>query len=177
MGKSKVPIFYSSSFYVFIYALVCSVAMLMQLFAIFITTKNFGIFETNAVLQFLRAVINPKTKLPIETLNSLWVAISAIYIGADRAVFAWKTANLGEGKMDVGDPSKARKIILYSGLMMLQGFVFNALDGEFDFGLEQLASAFGTSTMLYIAGMKSIKLTSNSKGSKKDEGGKTDEKN
>lgn len=166
MKEKKTSIFYSTSFYVFIYALVCFITMLLQIIAIFITTKNIGFLDS---VFKLKEIINPLTKLPIETLNSLWVAISAVYIGTDRAVFAWKTANLSQGKMDVGDPSKARKIILYSGILMLEGFLFNAIDSNFDFGLEQLASAFGTSTLLYIAGMKSIRLTSNSKGDTSNE--------
>lgn len=172
----KTPLFYKTSFYVSIYALVCAITMLLQIIAIFVTTKNFGNFNNFFLVRFLKIIVNPKTALPIETLNSLWVAISAVYIGTDRATFAWKTANLAQGKMDVGDPSKARKIIFCSGLLMLEGFVFNTIDGDFDFGLEQLASAFGTSTLLYIAGMKTIRLTSNSNGEVKKEEEK-DEKN
>ena len=169
MRKIKTPFFYKTSFYVSIYALTCAITMLLQIIAIFITTKDFGILNNFFLLKFLKIIVNPKTALPIETLNSLWVAISAVYIGTDRAAFAWKTANLAQGKMDVGDPSKARRIIFYSGLLMLEGFLFNAVDGDFDFGLEQLASAFGTSTLLYIAGMKSIRLTSNTDGEVKQE--------
>ena len=169
----KTPFFYKTSFYLSLYAIICAITMFLQMVAMFVTTKD---IEANLITDFLKSIINPKTTLPIETLNSLWVAISAVYIGTDRAVFAWKTANLEQGKMDVGDPSKARRIILYSGLLMLEGFLFNAIDGEFNFGLEQLASAFGTSTLLYIAGMKSIRLTSNSKGEVKKEEAENEKK-
>jgi hypothetical protein len=101
---------------------------------------------------------NLNLQMPVSAMAYIWVGISSAYVGIDRVAYAVKSSTLEYGKTDVGSPQTLRKVILISGLLLLQGIIFNSVV-DYDFDLPELASAFGTTVLLYIAGQKAVKIT------------------
>lgn len=142
MKTDKKPLYYKTSFFPTLYAGIMFLAMTVQ----FILKKfNFDF-------------INANLEIPMEMLSYCWVAISAAYVGVDRASYAIKTSQLEAGAMDCGDPATNRRVILLSGLLLATGFIFNIFV-DADFQLPSLTTSFGSSITLYCAGQKAVKCT------------------
>lgn len=148
---NKTPIWYKTSFIVVFYALVTSILMVIQL-ALHLCLK----FNWSTTNPIFRDFINGNLELPMQTISWFWMAISAAYIGVDRAAYAIKTANTKIGQADMGDPATIRHIIFISGLLALEALICNGLV-EADFQLDAFFTAFGTSCTFYVAGQKAIK--------------------
>lgn len=133
------------------YAVITSLAMLLQL-ALGLCLK-FDWKTTNIVFADF---INGNLVLPMEQVSWFWTAISAAYIGVDRVSYFVKSANEPAGQTDVGDPATLRRIILISGLLLLEAVVCNGFV-DADFQLSAFFTAFGTSVLLYVGGQKAIK--------------------
>lgn len=148
---NKTPIWYKTSFIVVFYAVVTSILMVIQL-ALHLCPK----FNWSTTNPIFRDFINGNLELPMQTISWFWMAISAAYIGVDRAAYAIKTANTKIGQADMGDPATIRHIIFISGLLALEALICNGLV-EADFQLDAFFTAFGTSCTFYVAGQKAIK--------------------
>lgn len=133
------------------YAVITALAMLLQL-ALSLCLK-FDWKTTNIVFADF---INGNLVLPMEQVSWFWTAISAAYIGVDRVSYFVKTASEPAGQTDVGDPATLRRIILISGLLLLEAVVCNGF-ADADFQLSAFFTAFGTSVLLYVGGQKAIK--------------------
>ena len=151
----KEKFWWKTSFMVFLYAAVLITMMFLQ-DIIYVLGNYSEILEKVKVDGFLFNILNGQVGLPISSLSFLWVTICAAYIGVDRAAYAIKSSKMISGETDFGDPATIRKIILVSGLVLLFGCVSNCFV-DYDFELNSLASAFGSSILLYIAGQKAIK--------------------
>lgn len=153
MKKQK--FWWKTSFMVFIYALVLLSMMFLQDIIYIIGNYSEALEHLNSE-SFLFKILNGQVALPISALSFIWVGVCAAYIGVDRAAYAIKSSKMVSGETDVGDPATIRKIILISGLVLLFGCISNCFI-DYDFELNSLASAFGSSVLLYIAGQKAIK--------------------
>ena len=150
-SENKTPFWYKTSFMVIAYAVVTAIVMLIQ-FALCLCLK-FN-WQTNNIV--FADFINGNLVLPMQTIAWFWMAISAAYIGVDRAAYAIKTANERSGQSDMGDPSTIRRIILISGLLTLEALVCNGF-ADADFELDAFFTAFGSAITLYVTGQKAIK--------------------
>lgn len=150
-SENKTPFWYKTSFMVIAYAVVTAIVMLIQ-FALCLCLK-FN-WQTNNIV--FADFINGNLVLPMQTIAWFWMAISAAYIGVDRAAYAIKTANERSGQSDMGNPSTIRRIILISGLLTLEALVCNGF-ADADFELDAFFTAFGSSITLYVTGQKAIK--------------------
>lgn len=151
----KERFWWKTSFMVFVYAVSLITMMFIQ-DIIYIIGNYSEALQYVKVNGFLFNVLNGQIRLPISSLSHLWVAVCSAYIGVDRAAYAIKSSKMKRGKTDIGDPATLRKIIFVSGLVLLFGCVSNCFV-DYDFELNSLASAFGSSILLYIAGQKAIK--------------------
>ena len=155
MGNTKESIWHKTSTMVMVYAISYAVIMLIQAgLMIFGQAVDTG----KIVPTFITSLLNAKVEMPLEALSIIWVALASAYIGVDRGAYAVKTSTLEYGKQDVGDPRTLRQIILVSGLLFMEGITLSTVCAA-DFQLTQLASAFGTTTVLYVIGQKAIKIT------------------
>lgn len=149
----KKSIFWKTSTWVVIYAIAAFLAMAIQSIICLALKYNFH-YHGVVFADFL----NGNLVMPISNIGWLWCSICAAYCGVDRACFAIKTANLESGKMDVGDPSKIRMVIILAGLLAVFACLANGfVDAEFD--LNAWSSAFGSSVLLYVTGMKACHAT------------------
>lgn len=147
----KKSIFWRTSTWVYIYAMTAFISMSFQA-AIYIAVKYN--LQYNGIM--FGEILNSNLTMPISNIGWLWCSICAVFCGADRASFAIKTAHLESGKMDIGDPSQLRKIIVVAGFLALFACFCNGfVDAEFD--LNAWSSAFGSSVLLYVGGMKACK--------------------
>lgn len=147
----KESIFWKTSTWVTVYALSCLVIMILQ--ALICLCLKFQI-KVDKIL--FADFINGNLVLPISNMGWVWCSICAVYCGADRASYCIKTSKMTSGKLDVGDPASLRRIIILAGLLFIIAIICNgAVDAEFD--LNAWSSAFGSSILLYVGGMKAIK--------------------
>ena len=151
----KEKFYWKTSFMVFLYAATL-IAMMFFQDIIYIIGNYSDVLEHIKANGFLFNILNGQIKLPISSLSFLWVAVCAAYIGVDRAAYAIKSSKMISGETDIGDPATLRRIIFVSGLVLLFGCISNCFV-DHDFELNSLASAFGSSILLYIAGQKAIK--------------------
>lgn len=143
---------WATSSMVIIYALVFFLIMSFQ-FIISVVVKYNIPFHGKAIANFINGNIN----LPMNTLAIIWVALCAAYCGVDRASYLVKSSTECIGSCDVGDPAMLRFIILIAGFLFLAGIIFSGFS-EMDYQLNLLASAWGSSIVLYVAGQKGIKM-------------------
>lgn len=154
--SKKKSIFYKTSALVFIYGFVLILTMLLQSFmniANVLVEKEF----INGDSFLLSLMLSNGSELPLSTMAFLWASIASAYVGTDRAAYAAKSFSLSYGEQDVGDPSTVRFIIAETFLVYLVGVVLNMFTpGEYC--LNELASAFGTTILFYVAGQKAGKI-------------------
>lgn len=147
----KDNIFWRTSTWVVIYSFCCLIIMVLQ--ALICLCLKFNIKVDKIIFADF---INGNLTLPISNMGWIWCSICAVYCGADRASYAIKTSKMTSGKLDVGDPESLRRIIVLAGMLFAVAIICNgAVDAEFD--LNAWSSAFGSSILLYVGGMKAIK--------------------
>lgn len=148
---------WSTSWIVFIYALVVALIMALQaaviIFGKLVEVEIIKLSTTT--LDCISKLINGEMTLPIGSLSTLWIVVVSAYIGMDRAQAFFHSQKLEYLEEDRGDPKKLRKAILVSGLLFLEGVALTTVT-EFDYSLTQFSTAFGCSCALYIAGQKAI---------------------
>lgn len=154
----KESIFWRTSTWVSVYALSCFIAMVLQALICLCIKFNFTV---NSII--LADFINGSLTLPISNMGWIWCSICAVYCGADRASYCIKTSKMVSGKIDVGEPKNLRRIIIHACILFIIAIICNGfVDAEFD--LNAWSSAFGSSILLYVGGMKAIKSVKYSDG-------------
>lgn len=149
----KTKFYYSSRFWIYLYAFVVLTIMSIQF--IFGLLKNDNIYFLNKTINNF---INDNLNLPMETLSWCWTAIVSIYCGSDRIVDIAKTTKLSVGQTSLGDLSKLRKIIMLSLLLFIIAVCFNLFTDK-DYTLSAYASAFGMTIISYAVGNKAVKAS------------------
>jgi len=102
-------------------------------------------------------IFNTSFKIPMELISNFWAAISATYVGLDRAAFAVDAFRNGsnnhaftEEKID-----KLKQIIKLSFFIYVIAASMNTFfDAEF--ALAPLFASFGASILAYVAGNKTV---------------------
>lgn len=150
--KKHTPITFATSFMVIAFAVVLAVSMIVQAVLNYLPSIA-EITHKPWLVKFL----NNDLEMPITELSFLWISIVAAYVGIDRAAYAAKTFTLSYGEQDVGDPQTIRRIILISGLLYLEAVILNSIV-KGDYSLGNLATAFGSTVLLYVAGQKVTKI-------------------
>lgn len=147
----KSPIWYSSRFWVCLYAIV----MVLLISGQFIL----GLLEDNKITFHnitLNKFINGECNLPMEIAAWCWSALISLFCGFDRFVDIKTTMHLSSGQMSMGDLSKLRVIIMESLLLFIYSLICSLLVNK-DFQLTAMFSAFGMSVIIYVAGNKAVK--------------------
>lgn len=150
----KTHIWYSSRFWVLLYALITTLLMGIQFF-LGILQNNSITFHNTSINEFINGDLN----LPITVLSWGWLAIVTLYCGSDRVVDTIKSLKLSVGQMSMGDLSKLRGIILISLLLLILAVFFSFFTDK-DYDLEAWASAFVMSILTLVVGNKSVKIAS-----------------
>lgn len=152
--NEKKPIYYSTSFFPTLFAGIMALLIILQFFLGVIAD---GVLSEEITSKFFIKLVNSNFQLPMQEFAYSWVAISAAYIGVDRASYFVKSTTESKGSAEFGDPSTNRRVILLSGLLFGLALICN-LYVDKDFQLTSLATSFGSSITLYCAGQKSIKI-------------------
>lgn len=152
MGElKKTPFYYSSRFWVLVYAVVLFIILLGQfVLGLIQNTKIELPFKT------LNRLVNGEADLPIEVAAWLWTALVSLFCGFDRFVDIKTTMHLSSGQMSMGDLAKLRFIIVESLFIFLFALV-GTLTTQKDFQLSALLTAFGSSIIIYVSGNKAVK--------------------
>ena len=162
MGKKleKTKIWFKTSFWVYVYAATLVLVMLLQtgISMLQMDEIRYPLLERFGNISFIVNILNGQLQMPVKSLAILWVGVCAAYVGVDRAAYAFKSAHRPTGTIDVGNPEVLRGIIFVSFAILMLGVICNSFV-DFDFELNSLGSAFGSSVALYIAGQKAIKCT------------------
>lgn len=163
----KKHIWYSSNFWVVLYAIILILLIVLQLVLGFLDNNLIPLPE--GLTQF----VNNQVQLPMAVAAWFWVALISAYCGFDRYVNLKETQHLSMGQMSLGNLSRLRFMMVLS----LMVFIFSlassfAVDKNFE--LVQFFSAFGSSVLLYISGNKLIKANK-FKGEDKDKDGIPDD--
>lgn len=135
--KKKQPLVYKTSFMVYFYMIIMIIAMITQFFMAIV-------YESE-----------PHIDLPISAFSYFWIVICAAYIGVDRCFFSIKSTK--DITADIGDPSKLRRLIFLSGLVLLMSVFFSFITGA-NFEVGSFATAFGTNVALYVSGQKVVQV-------------------
>lgn len=156
--KNRTPVYFKTSFWVFAYAIVFLLIMLVQtgIGLLQIEETKAFLLQRFSEVEFIVNILNGNVNMPLKSLSAFWVAICAAYVGVDRTAYALKSARISVGNTDVGDPHTLRYVMVISFIILMAGVISNAFV-DYDFQLENLGAAFGSSVALYIAGQKAIK--------------------
>lgn len=153
---------YSSRFWMTLYAVVVLLLIALQLVLGLLAASKYEFSPT-----FIK-LINGNLELPMEVAAWFWTTIIFICCGYDRYVDIKETQQLPAGELSMGDLKKLRFIIVESLFIFLTALVCSFIVDK-DFQLTALFSAFGSATLIYIAGNKAIKA--NKYKHKKDKDG------
>jgi hypothetical protein len=111
--------------------------------------------EINQYTGLLAGIVNHKFILPMDVITSFWAAISAAYIGVDRAAMTISTINGEYNKLDTGNPEHNRHIIIESFIIYILATILSILF-DTELALTPLVTSFGASVLLYVSGQKAI---------------------
>ena len=120
--KERTPIYYSSRFWVCIYAIVMAIMMSLQLMLGLMQNQEL-VFKSIVLNKF----VNGSLKLPMEAAAWLWTALISLFCGFDRFVDIKTTMHLSSGQMSMGDLAKLRVIMLESLLLFVFALISNFL--------------------------------------------------
>lgn len=139
---------WSTSTIVWLSAFLVAVAMVLQGFA--------SGFENGIIL-------------PHQALAWSFAVIASGYAGTDRIAQFVKTQSLEYGKVELGNPSKLRKLIVITVLLLILGISLTSFFGIPGLALEALATAFGGTGAAYVVGNKSLRAAASKEGTHKAE--------
>ena len=151
MSNKKTPFYYSSRFWVMVYAAVMFVLTTMQLILGIMQSQNLQ-FHLIAFDKF----VNGECNLPMEAASWCWTALISLYCGFDRFVDIKTTLHMSSGQMSLGELGKLRVIILEAFILLVYSVICNFLV-EKDFQLTSMMMAFGMSIIIYVSGSKLVK--------------------
>lgn len=103
----------------------------------------------------LYALANQNFNLPMDVITSFWAAISAAYIGVDRAAMTISTINGEYEKTDYGNPAHNKQVIILSFIIYTLAVVLNLIF-DVELSLIPLATSLGAAVLLYVSGQKAI---------------------
>jgi hypothetical protein len=103
----------------------------------------------------LYALANQNFKLPMDVITSFWAAISAAYIGVDRAAMTISTINGEYEKTDYGNPGHNKQVIVLSFFIYTLAVILNLIF-DVELSLIPLATSLGAAVLLYVSGQKAI---------------------
>lgn len=149
--KERTPIYYSSRFWVCMYAIVMAIMMSLQLMLGLMQNQEL-VFKSIVLNKF----VNGSLELPMEAAAWLWTALISLFCGFDRFVDIKTTMHLSSGQMSMGDLAKLRVIMLESLLLFIFALISNFLVDK-DFQLTAMLTAFGMSVIIYVSGNKMVK--------------------
>lgn len=149
----KKRFYYSSRFWVIVYAVVVFIMMCMQ-FTLGLLDKYDFTFQNKVLNDFVNGNIN----LPMTVMSYGWTALVSLYCCADRIVDIGKTTKLAVGQMSMGDLGKLRGMIVLSLFLLAIAAAFN-FTVEKDFDLAAWASAFAMTVISYVLGNKVVKAS------------------
>lgn len=149
--SKKTPIYYSSRFWITLFAFVTFSIMALQ-FVLDLLPR------TEIQLEGLWKFLNFNLIFPMKEVSWFWAAVISLACGFDRAVDIINTKNLPKGEMDMGDLAKLRFIMLETLVLFLIALGFNVFSNA-DFQLSGFFTAFASSVILYTSGNKLVKAT------------------
>lgn len=145
MSKEKQPVFFKTSFMVYVFAVIIMISLVLEFLLGFLSNYEISRY------------INCQFSLPMNIFSYCWVAVCASYIGVDRCMFSIKATKTED--VDIGEPSKLRTLILVSGLILLEAIIFSIFNDR-NFEVGSFATSFGTNIILYVGGQKMVKCCS-----------------
>jgi hypothetical protein len=110
--------------------------------------------EIAAAVPFL---FNSNFELPMDVLTSFWAAISAAYVGADRAMYALDGLKNGNEihAFDSDKRTQMIQILIISFVIYSVAVLLNVLF-DANFALSPLATSLGASVLCFVVGNKAI---------------------
>lgn len=150
--ENKSHIWYSSRFWVILYAFIAALIMCAQ-FMLGVLQNNQIVFHNKAINEFINGNLN----LPISIMSWGWMAIVTFYAGSDRVVDTVKSLKLSVGQMSMGDLAKLRGIIVISLELLILAIFFSFFTDK-DYDLTAWASAFVMSVLTLVVGNKAVKI-------------------
>jgi len=153
---ARKPLHKTTYFYVILFGIFVAFSLCLQVFIPFLQMMvRHDLLNGN--FQFLLSLVNQNFNLPMDVISSFWAAISAAYVGLDRAAFAIDALNKGPNTSAFNE-TKMRHLhqvlwmsfIIYALAVLLNTF-FDA-----ELALTPLLISFGSMMLLYVSGNKVV---------------------
>jgi len=141
--------------YVLIFGIFVGISLVLQCFIPFL--QKMAELNNGEWLWFL-SLFNSKFVLPMEMISNFWAAISATYVGLDRAAYTVDAFKNGKEAEALSDDRMIQltQVIWMSLFIYVIAVVLNTFfDAEL--ALTPLFVAFGSSMLCYVAGNKAVK--------------------
>lgn len=142
--------------YVLFFGLIVFCSLLLQCFVPFI--QKLAMLGYNGNVAFITSLININFSLPMETISNLWAAISATYVGLDRAAFTVDALRTGQesAAFDEEKMIQLTQILWMSfGIYVSAVLLYTFFDA--DLSLTPLFVSFGATVLSYVAGNKAVR--------------------
>jgi hypothetical protein len=109
------------------------------------------------IAEALPILFNTHFELPMDVLTSFWAAISAAYVGADRAMFAIDGLRNGLDihAFDADKRVQMIQVLIISFAIYSIAVLLNVIF-EANFALSPLATSLGASVLCFVVGNKAI---------------------
>jgi len=141
--------------YVILFGIFVACSLLLQCFIPFL--QKMAELKNGEWAWFL-ALFNTQFVLPMETISNFWAAVSATYVGLDRAAYTIDAFKSGKETVALTDDRmhQLTQVIWLTffiyGIAVVLNTIFNA-----ELALTPLFVAFGSSILCYVAGNKAVK--------------------
>jgi len=146
--------------YVIFFGIFVIFSLLLQCFVPFIL--RMAELGYNGNIAFLSQIINVNFNLPMEMISNFWAAISATYVGLDRAAFTVEALK-NDKNTDAFCEEKLvqlNQIIWLSFIIYIIAVLLNTFfDAEL--ALMPLLISFASSLLAYVAGNKAVRAFEN----------------
>ena len=142
--------------YVIFFGIVVIFALTLQCFIPFLQlmARLYG----NGNWTWFLNIFNNQFTLPMELISNFWAAISATYVGLDRAAFAVDAFRNGTNNeaFDERKMAQLKQVIRIGFGIFIYATVLNTFF-DANFALAPLFASFGASILSYVAGNKLVK--------------------
>lgn len=154
MGKRLYKVLQGTCPYVTLFGIIVMVSLIFQCFIPFlqrVAASQHGRYE------WLLGLVNLNFQLPMEMISNFWAAISAAYVGLDRAAFTVDAMKNGIQNHAFDED----KMISLTHVMILSFIIYITAVGlntffDAELALTPLFVSFGSSVLCYVAGNKSV---------------------
>jgi len=140
--------------YVLLFGVVVGISLLLQCFIPFLQKMA---ELRNGEWQWFLNIFNSQFVLPMDVISQFWAAISATYVGLDRAAYTFDAFKNGSETVAFDETRMVQltqviwlSFIIYAMSVGLNAF-FNA-----ELALTPLFVSFGSSMLCYVAGNKAV---------------------